>query len=114
MTAFESIDRLQEDLIDPKHRNSGKRLIITAGDSSQIEFIYLEQEATSDQPATTAAPANVVTSGLPMRIERVDSLTIEHGFKINCLRYWSPNATLYVSDTTQDLTIYDFNDSFLL
>lgn len=111
MVEFESSSR----------RFGEKSLIATGGDSKQIEFIYFLKQQTSsrvDESGTAAAAAssqdNEEAKEPEFGIESVESLKLEHGFKINCLKYASTSATLYVSDTTQNLTSYDFNDSCFL
>ena len=122
MVQFESTNKFKEGLIDSRHSN--KSLITTGGDSNQIEFIYLEQKASEeeDNDSKEEKTKNKESSdeqqqqqkSLPFGIEIVESVKLDHGFKINCLKYASTSATLYVSDTTRNLTIYDFNDSCFL
>lgn len=109
MVEFELPSKLKTDLavLDQQDLNK-KSLIATGGDSKQIEFVYLDVASSEKKDESQAS------SLLPLRIERIDSLKLDHGFKINCLKYSPSNAKLYVSDTTQNLTIYDFDQSSLL
>lgn len=77
-----------------------KDIMVTGGDSNLIEFIYLDKKDDD-----SAAAGN---SSFRLRIDKIDSLKLDHGDKINCLRY--SNGRLYVSDTTKNLTIYDFSN----
>lgn len=134
MVEFDTTNRFKQCLIDSNEDK--KSLIAIGGDSNQIEFVYLKQCASEsintpktndteqvDTSAMARQPASTPTlttsdsqteheqSLSSLKIERVESLKISHGFKINCLKYAPTSATLYVSDTTRNLTIYDFNDS---
>lgn len=132
MVEFDKTNRFKECLIDSSEDK--KSLVAIGGDSNQIEFVYLKKCAnesidtskTNDteqvvDSSSTARQQSVSTpsesqaeneqSLSSLGIERVESLKISHGFKINCLKYAPTSATLYVSDTTRNLTIYDFNDS---
>lgn len=123
MAEFESTSKIKSELLvdekqhqDDNEKKSNKSLIATGGDSNQIEFIYLDSTNLSEETPDKSSSDNTERDDLeqlPLRIERVDSLKLDHGFKINCLKYSSNNGNkrrLYVSDTTQHLTIYDFNE----
>jgi len=122
MAEFESTSKIKSELLvdekqhqDDNEKKSNKSLIATGGDSNQIEFIYLDSTNLSEETSDKSSSDNTERDDLeqlPLRIERVDSLKLDHGFKINCLKYSSNGnkRRLYVSDTTQHLTIYDFNE----
>lgn len=124
MAEFESTSKIKSELLvdekqhqhqDENEKKSNKSLIATGGDSNQIEFIYLDSTNLSEETTDKSSSDNTERDDLeqlPLRIERVDSLKLDHGFKINCLKYSSNGnkRRLYVSDTTQHLTIYDFNE----
>lgn len=130
MTEFESTSKIKSELLvdekqhqhqhqdDNEKKPNKSRLIATGGDSNQIEFIYLDSTNLSEETpdkSNNSSSDNTERDDLeqlPLRIERVDSLKLDHGFKINCLKYSSNGnkRRLYVSDTTQHLTIYDFNE----
>lgn len=122
MAEFESTRKIKSELLvdekqhqDENEKKSNTSLIATGGDSNQIEFIYLDSTNLSEETSDKSSSDNTERDDLeqlPLRIERVDSLKLDHGFKINCLKYSSNGnkRRLYVSDTTQHLTIYDFNE----
>ena len=122
MAEFESTGKIKSELLvdekqhqDENEKKSNTSLIATGGDSNQIEFIYLDSTNLSEETTDKSSSDNTERDDLeqlPLRIERVDSLKLDHGFKINCLKYSSNGnkRRLYVSDTTQHLTIYDFNE----
>ena len=64
-----------------------------SGDGRTIEFFDLIQ-----------SQANADYNGYT--IKKFESFSIIHGEKVNCLRYL--NKKLFVADTTNDLTIYNF------
>lgn len=138
MVAFESTNKLNEELVSSKKPSENKTLIATAGDSKSIQFIFVDSNNNNNRSNNNDNNENdekkksekeeekdQTKQSSSLRIETVDSLKLEHGFKINCLRYSGSGSgggggdarnahRLFVSDTTQNLTIYDFNNSCFL
>ena len=71
--------------------------LVASGDGKLIDFVRLESASQSG-----------VNDLLKVDIKKEDSLRIQHGHKINCIKF--RGSKLYVADTSNDLNIYDFTD----
>lgn len=65
--------------------------LIGSGNGKTIEFFDLDKNSTS------------------YSIKKLNNLSINHSAKVNCLRYF--NKKLFIADTTDDLTVYELNDT---
>lgn len=73
-----------------------KKLIVTSGDSKKIEFIYLNEKDLSSKKRID----------ISYEINKFEELSIDFNKKINCLKY--KDKQMYVSDTSNDITIFNF------
>lgn len=75
-----------------------KKLILTSGDSKKIEFIYLNEKEVSSKKRID----------ITYKINKFEELSIDFNKKINCLKY--SDQKVYVSDTSNDITIFNFEN----
>jgi WD40 repeat protein len=78
-----------------------EEVVATSGDGKQIECVYLSSSGTGGEAAVSIASK--------VFVNKIDSLHIKHGQKINCIKY--SEGRLYVADTTNDLSIYDIEQN---
>ena len=75
-----------------------REMIVTSGDGKRIEFAYLsETSKISDQDGCNK-----------IQVNRVEPLRLVHVNKVNCVKY--KNGNLYVADTSNSLSIYNFKN----
>ena len=93
--ALTQLNQTKSDLIFSQFVQSNN-LIVSGGNGKTIEFSYIESINKDES-------ANSLSS---FKLKKIDDVTINHNQKINSL--FCIENKIFVADTTDDLTIYDF------
>ncbi|CAF0778741.1 unnamed protein product [Brachionus calyciflorus] len=89
VTQFDKFEKVQE-----------KNLLVTSGDSKIIEFIYFDKKEVTRKNK----------SEIKYELEKFQDMKIDFKRKVNCLKF--RDNKLYIADTSNSLTVFDFEDYF--